>query len=72
MSQQVNISSQEWELLKLKFQRKYNHLSEADLEFVPGQENALIQRLAMRVRRDEAYILFTLKKELVDLASNRL
>lgn len=66
------ISAADWEVLKLKVLRKYNHLSEEDLAFEPGQEKILVQRLAKRLRRDENYVLFTLKKGLVDLVSNRL
>lgn len=66
------ISAAEWDVLKLKVLRKYNHLSEEDLAFEPGQEKVLVQRLAKRLRRDENYVLFTLKKGLVDLVSNRL
>jgi len=67
-----NLSAADWEILKLKLLRKYNHLSEDDLAYVPGQEKALVTRLAKRVKRDENYILFTLKKGLADLTSNRL
>jgi hypothetical protein len=66
------LSSADWEILKLKLLRKYNHLSEEDLAYAPGQEKALVTRLAKRLKRDENYILFTLKKGLVDLTSNRL
>lgn len=66
------ISAEDWEVLKLKVLRKYNHLSEEDLAFEPGQEKILVQRLAKRLRRDEKYVLFTLKKGLADLVSNRL
>lgn len=66
------ISAAEWEVLKLKVLRKYNHLSEEDLAFEPGQEKILVHRLAKRLRRDENYVLFTLKKGLSDLVSNRL
>lgn len=66
------LSAADWEILKLKLIRKYNHLSEEDLAYTPGQEQALVSRLAKRVNRDENYILFTLKKGLLDLGSNRL
>ncbi len=66
------LSAEEWETLKLKLLRKYIHLSEEDLAYEPGQEKELVSRLAKRVKRDENYILFTLKKGLVDLTSNRL
>ncbi|SEM06876.1 hypothetical protein SAMN05216436_101314 [bacterium A37T11] len=68
----INLSASEWGILKLKFQRKYNHLNDADLYLEPGEEDALIDRLAKRIHRDRAYVLFTLKKGLSDLESNRL
>lgn len=68
----IKISAQEWEVLKIKFLRKYNHLSDEDLHYVPGQEQELVERLAKRVHRNTDYILFTLKKGLADLDSNRL
>lgn len=66
------ISAEQWEVLKLKLLRKYIHLSAEDLAYEPGQEAELVNRLAKRVKRDENYILFTLKKGLADLKSNRL
>lgn len=68
----LTISAEEWATLKLKFQRKYNHLSEEDLTLEPGKEDELINRLAKRVKRDRDYIIFTLKKGLLNLESNRL
>jgi hypothetical protein len=66
------LSEAEWEILKLKVLRKYNHLSEEDLAYTAGQEEILVNRLAKRLKRDENYVLFTLKKGLADLNSNRL
>lgn len=68
----INITLPEWEILKKKFRRKYNHLSDEDLALEPGKEDELINRLANRVKRTEDYVLFTLKKGLADLESNRL
>lgn len=68
----IKITPDEWEILKQKFRRKYNHLSDDDLAFEAGKEDELIGRLAQRVKRKRDYILFTLKKGLVDLESNRL
>ncbi len=68
----LTMTAEEWATLKLKFTRKYNHLSDADLAFEPGKEDELVNRLAKRVNRDRDYIIFTLKKGLVDLESNRL
>jgi hypothetical protein len=66
------LSATDWETLKLKLLRKYNHLSEEDLAYTPGGEDELVKRLAKRLKRTETYVLFTLKKGLVDLSSNRL
>lgn len=68
----IKISAQEWEVLKIKFLRKYNHLSDEDLQYTVGQEQELVERLAKRVNRTNDYILFTLKKGLSNLESNRL
>ncbi len=68
----IRITAQEWDILKLKFTRKYNRLSDEDLAFEEGKEDELIDRLAARIRRNRDYVLFTLKKGLSDLESNRL
>jgi len=68
----IRMTQQEWDILKKKVRRKYNHLSDEDLAFEPGREDELITRLATRVKRTRDYVLFTLKKGLADLESNRL
>ncbi|MCY4781134.1 hypothetical protein ORI89_15845 [Sphingobacterium sp. UT-1RO-CII-1] len=68
----LKISNQDWEVLKIKLARKYNHLTAEDLAYNEGQEEELIERLAKRLRRNTAYIVFTLSKQLVDLDSNTL
>ncbi len=68
----LTITAEEWATLKLKFKRKYRDLSDEDLALEPGKEEELIDRLAKRVNRDRDYVLFTLKKGLLDLESNRL
>ncbi len=68
----IKITPDEWEILKIKFKRKYNHLTDEDLAFSKGKEDELVNRLAARVRRNRDYVLFTLKKGLADLESNRL
>ncbi|SFB90922.1 hypothetical protein SAMN05421747_10240 [Parapedobacter composti] len=68
----IKLTPSEWEILKEKFRRKYNHLSDDDLAFEAGKEDELVSRLAKRVKRNRDYILFTLKKGLADLESNRL
>jgi len=68
----ISITPEAWDILKVKFRRKYNHLSDEDLAFEAGKEEELVTRLARRVRRNREYVLFTLKKGLTDLESNRL
>lgn len=67
-----SLTQEQWSILKIKLLRKYNHLSETDLEYETGQEKALVERLAKRLKRNETYVLFTLQKGLSNLESNRL
>jgi hypothetical protein len=69
---EISISAKEWERLKLKVQRKYNHLSDEDLVYESGQEEELITRLMERLKRNREYIVFTLKKGMEFLDTNRL
>jgi hypothetical protein len=69
---EITISATDWNRLKLKVKRKYNHLSDEDLAFEPGQEEQLIQRLMKRVKRNRDYVVFTLKKGLANIDTNRL
>lgn len=68
----IKITLQEWETLKKKIRRKYNHLSDEDLAFETGKEDELVDRLALRLRRTRDYVMYTLMKELADLESNRV
>lgn len=68
----LKITAEAWEILKIKLSRKYNHLTTGDLAYTTGEEDALVARLAKRLRRDKEYIAFTLAKELSNLESNRL
>lgn len=68
----LTITAEQWDVLKLKLLRKYNHLSADDLVFQPGEEATLVERLSQRLRRNQDYVLFTLRKGLADLDSNRL
>jgi hypothetical protein len=61
-----------WERVKIKFLRKYRDLTQADLSFVPGQEDQLVQQLMQLVKRDQKYIEFTIQKALADADGNRL
>ncbi|NQD70321.1 hypothetical protein HP439_06250 [Sphingobacterium shayense] len=68
----LKISAEEWETLKIKLSRKYNHLTDDDLLYTPGQEEDLLLKLAARLRRNKEYVLFTLSKELSSIQSNSL
>ena len=69
---EISISNVEWDRLKLKVKRKYNHLNDEDLAYQQGQEEELITRLMNRLKRNREYIVFTLKKGLVNIDTNRL
>ncbi|WP_291402949.1 hypothetical protein [Daejeonella sp.] len=69
---EISISNTEWDRLKLKLKRKYNHLSEEDLSYQQGQEEELITRLMQRLKRKREYVVFTLEKGLQFLETNRL
>lgn len=69
---EISINKKDWERLKIKVQRKYNHLTDAELSYEPGQEEELITRLMDLVKRDRGYVVFTLKKGLVNIDNNRL
>ena len=69
---EISISNKDWQRVKIKFQRKYNHITDEQLQYTEGQEDSLISRLMDLVKRDRAYIIFTLKKALVDIDNNRL
>jgi hypothetical protein len=69
---ELTISTQDWARLKIKLQRKYNHLSEEDLSFQAGEEEKLIARLQERLKRKREYVVFTLLKGLLNIENNRL
>lgn len=69
---EISISNSEWERLKLKIKRKYNHLSDEDLAYQEGQEEQLITHLMNRLKRNREYVVFTLKKGMAFLETNRL
>lgn len=68
----VKITKSQWDILKIKLTRKYNTLTEKDLEYNEGQEEQLLSSLASRLNRTREYVLFTLSKELADLDNARL
>ncbi|MDB4920629.1 hypothetical protein [Mucilaginibacter sp.] len=69
---EISITNKEWERVKIKIQRKYNHLTDEQLQYAEGQEEGLISKLMQLVNRDRKYVLFTLKKALVNIDNNRL
>jgi hypothetical protein len=68
----ISITNKEWERVKIKIQRKYNHLTDEQLQYTEGQEDSLVSKLMDLVKRDKKYVLFTLKKALVNIDNNRL
>lgn len=69
---EITIPQENWDRLKIKLKRKYNHLSEEDLAFEAGQEEKLISHLQERLKRKREYVVFTLKKGLLNIDNNRL
>jgi hypothetical protein len=69
---EISITNKDWERVKIKIQRKYNHLTDEQLQYTEGQEDSLISKLMELVIRDRKYVLFTLKKALVNIDNNRL
>jgi len=69
---EISISNKDWQRVKIKIQRKYNHLTDEQLQYTEGQEEGLISNLMNLVNRDRDYVVFTLKKALVNIDNNRL
>lgn len=69
---EISISDKDWARVKIKVQRKYNHITDEQLKYAAGQEDELISKLMTLVNRDRKYVLFTLKKALVNIDNNRL
>jgi hypothetical protein len=69
---EISISNTDWTRLKLKVKRKYNHLTDDDLAYEAGQEEELIARLMDRLKRNREYVVFTLRKGLINIDTNRL
>jgi hypothetical protein len=69
---EISINNKDWERVKIKLQRKYNHLTDEQLQYQEGQEDNLIDRVMKLVNRDRKYVVFTLKKALVNIDNNRL
>ena len=69
---EISISNKDWQRVKIKIQRKYNELTDEQLQYTEGQEESLIGKLMELVNRDRNYVVFTLKKALVNIDNNRL
>jgi len=69
---EISITNKDWERVKIKLQRKYNHLTDEQLQYTEGGEDSLVSNLMELVHRDRNYVLFTLKKALVNIDNNRL
>ena len=69
---EISITNKEWERVKIKVQRKYNHLTDEQLQYSEGQGESLITKLMDLVNRDRKYVVFTLRKALVNIDNNRL
>lgn len=69
---EISISNKDWERVKIKLQRKYNRLTDEELQYSEGQEESLISKIMELVNRDRKYVIFTLKKALVNIDNNRL
>jgi hypothetical protein len=69
---EISISNKDWVRVKIKLQRKYNNLTDEELQYTEGQEDNLINRIMELVNRDRGYVVFTLKKALVNIDNNRL
>ena len=68
---EITISNENWARLKIKLQRKYNHLKDDELIFESGGEENLITYLQGRLKRNREYVVFTLKKGLLNIDNNR-
>ena len=69
---EISISNKDWPRVKIKLQRKYRDLTNDDLQYNEGDEDSLITKLAQLVNRDRTYVVFTLKKALVNIDNNLL
>jgi len=69
---EISITNKDWPRVKIKLQRKYNNLTDEELQYSEGQEDDLINRVMELVNRNREYVVFTLKKALVNIDNNRL
>ncbi len=61
-----------WDKVKIKVKRKYRELTEEELAYTPGQDEELITRLMKAINKDRTYVVFMLKKMLLNMDNNRL
>jgi hypothetical protein len=69
---EITISKKDWGRVKIKVQRKYNSLTDEELQYNEGEEDDLIRRIMVLVDRNREYVVFTLKKALANIDNNRL
>jgi len=69
---EITISNKDWERVKIKIKRKYNRLTDEQLKYTAGQEDELITRLMSLINRDRKYVVFTLRKALININTNIL
>jgi hypothetical protein len=66
------IPQKNWDRIRIKIQRKYNHLKDEDLIYKEGHENELIERLEKLTLQNREYIIFMLRKMQHNLDTNLL
>jgi uncharacterized protein YjbJ (UPF0337 family) len=66
------VTNANWDKIKTKIKRKYNSLTDDELNFVAGQEDELITRLMKLINKDRNYVEFMLSKMQSNLTNNRL
>jgi hypothetical protein len=69
---EISISNKNWERIRIKVKRKYNHLTDEQLNYTEGNEDGLITRLMALINRDRQDVVFTLQKALVNIDTNIL
>ncbi len=61
-----------WDKIKVKIQRKYRDVTDADLNFNAGMENEMILHLMKTINKDRNYVEFMLKKMDFNKDNNRV
>lgn len=69
---EIVIPEKNWERIKIKIQRKYNHLRDEDLIYFSGGENEMILKLQVLLKQNRNYIVFMLRKMQYNLDTNLL